>query len=82
MNEETLAKLNRRLGKGRNLIAYDEKEKKGGIALANVNNRIQLLFGEEYGMHIYSLEQKGTDVEITIPFAMAEKEIENRSIVP
>ena len=81
MDEETLAKLNRRLGKGRNLIAYDEKEKKGGIALANVNNRIQLLFGEEYGMHIYSIEQKGTDVEITIPFAMAEKEIENRSIV-
>ena len=39
----------------------------GGIALSNVNNRIKLLFGEEYGLTLYSTVDIGTDVEITIP---------------
>ena len=39
----------------------------GGIALSNVNNRIKLLFGEEYGLTLYSTLDIGTDVEITIP---------------
>lgn len=42
-------------------------EKKGGIALINVNSRIKLLFGEEYGIYIYSTPNVGTDVEITLP---------------
>ncbi len=41
--------------------------KKGGIAIQNVNNRIKLLFGEEYGIYVYSQEQAGTDVEISLP---------------
>ncbi len=41
--------------------------KEGGIALVNVNNRIKLLFGEEYGIHIYSTYSLGTDVEILLP---------------
>lgn len=40
---------------------------KGGIAVKNVNNRIKLLFGEEYGIYIYSQPDVGTDVEITLP---------------
>jgi two-component system sensor histidine kinase YesM len=44
-----------------------KKEKKGGIAIINVNNRIKLIFGEEYGIHIYSTQNVGTDVEITLP---------------
>ena len=81
MDEDTLAKLNRKLGTGRNNLASEEEEKKGGIALVNVNNRIHLIFGEEYGMHVYSVHQKGTDVEITIPRSVSGKEIANRSIV-
>ena len=42
-------------------------EKKGGIAIVNVNNRIKLLFGEEYGLYFYSTPGVGTDVEITLP---------------
>lgn len=72
MDEETLTKLNRKLGRGPNHIAYTEEEKKGGIALVNVNNRIHLIFGEEYGMHIYSIEKQGTDVEITIPITAGD----------
>lgn len=40
---------------------------KGGIAVMNVNNRIKLLFGENYGVYIYSQPGVGTDVEITLP---------------
>jgi len=41
--------------------------RKGGIAIQNVNNRIKLLFGEEYGIHVYSQAGAGTDVEISLP---------------
>ncbi|MEG2297311.1 MAG: sensor histidine kinase [Clostridium sp.] len=43
---------------------------KGGIAIMNVNNRIKLLFGEKYGVHIYSQPGVGTDVEITLPIVI------------
>lgn len=75
MDEETLAKLNRRLGAGVNSVTYQDEGKKGGIALVNVNNRIHLLFGEEYGMQVYSVPGKGTDVEISIPFESDVKQI-------
>ncbi len=65
MDEQTLAKLSRQLGGGKALTDSQE-EKKGGIALVNVNNRIHLLFGEEYGMHVYSIRGKGTDVEVPV----------------
>lgn len=68
MDEMALAKLNGRLGRNGSHIT-GSKEEKGGIALVNVNNRIHLIFGEEYGMHVYSIPQKGTDVEITIPIS-------------
>lgn len=48
-------------------VMEPKREKKGGIAVLNVNNRIKLLFGEEYGVHIYSTIDVGTDVEITLP---------------
>lgn len=50
MDEQTLAGLNRRLGKNGNAMANREEGERGGIALVNVNNRIHLLFGEEYGI--------------------------------
>lgn len=68
MDEETLSRLNRKLGNSERAVSYENQEKKGGIALVNVNNRIHLLFGEEYGMQVYSVPGKGTDVEISIPF--------------
>ncbi|MGN0740179.1 MAG: sensor histidine kinase [Treponema sp.] len=38
-----------------------------GIAIYNVNDRIQLLYGEEYGLTYYSMQQVGTTVEIALP---------------
>jgi len=65
--EERLSILNNAL----NGISMDyvkpDREKKGGIALINVNSRIKLLFGEKYGLYIYSTPGAGTDVQITLP---------------
>ena len=67
MPPERLRELNDRLSN-----IYDryerEREEMGGIALSNVNNRIKLLFGEEYGINILSGKGVGTDVEITLPY--------------
>lgn len=38
-----------------------------GIALSNVEKRIKMLFGDEYGIGVYSTPGLGTDVEITLP---------------
>ncbi len=67
MSEEQLKTINKKLQE----ISLDgvapKQDKKGGIAIANVNNRIKLLFGEEYGIYIYSTVNVGTDVTITLP---------------
>lgn len=41
--------------------------KKSGIGLCNVNNRIKLTYGNEYGLSISSMPDAGTEVNITIP---------------
>ncbi len=46
----------------------DRKNSRGsGIALANVNSRIKMMYGEDYGLHVYSTENFGTTVEIQLP---------------
>ncbi len=79
MDEEKLAALNRKLGRANGSL--NSSEEKGGIALVNVNNRIHLIFGDEYGMHVYSVQQRGTDVEITIPLTENDREVKNRSVL-
>lgn len=65
--EEPLKKINNKLqGMSFDYIKQDD-EKHGGIAIENVNSRIKLLFGEEYGIYLYSSLNVGTDVEITLP---------------
>ena len=80
MDEQTLERLNEKLGKTVEQFDLQKNEKSGGIALVNVNNRIQLLFGKEYGMHIFSMEGVGTEVEITIPIIKNEREWKKRSV--
>ena len=67
MPEEALKQLNEKLRRLTLDDVQEESGKRGGIALVNVNNRIKLLFGEEYGLSIYSWEGAGTDVLVTLP---------------
>ena len=65
MNEETLLRLQSRL---RGDEPVEMKRSRGsGIALPNVNRRIKLLFGEDYGLYVMSTLGLGTDVEISLP---------------
>ena len=77
MDEKTLEELNRKMGRSADQLAASERDKKGGIALYNVNHRIHLIYGEEYGLHIFSTENIGTDVEISIPIVHSEQELKH-----
>lgn len=74
MEEEQLDKINERLNRIEVNYENDKKSAKhGGIALFNVSSRIKLLFGEEYGLHIYSNKNIGTNVRITLPYSIGDK---------
>jgi len=81
MDEETLMRINEKLGKGSLGIAKQERETKGGLALVNVDNRIRLLFGDEYGLHVYSIPNVGTDVEISLPAISSDRDIPNTEVL-
>ncbi len=38
-----------------------------GIGVHNVQERLKLLYGDDYGINIFSEEQKGTTVVIVLP---------------
>ena len=67
MDEARLQQLNEKLNNSSFDYIKPDSEQKGGIAVVNVNKRIQLLFGEQYGICVYSTPGVGTDVEITLP---------------
>lgn len=58
-----------------NHVTQDEQKFKSsrklfsGIGIANVNDRIRLLYGEEYGVTITSKLGEGTQVRITLPLS-------------
>jgi len=64
---DRLEELSRKLNHTAINYVKPDSEEKGGIAIVNVNSRIKLLFGEEYGICIYSTPNVGTDVVITLP---------------
>ena len=66
MNEEELSLLKKKL-LGQQLQNRNEMRRDSGVALINVNERIKLHFGEEYGLQISSAKWIGTEVEITLP---------------
>ena len=76
MNEDVLNRLNSQLRymDGRN----KQEHKHGGIALGNVNSRIKLLFGEDYGLRLYSVAGHGTDVRVLLPKVTKDTVYEKR----
>jgi two-component system sensor histidine kinase YesM len=67
MSQEKLSALNLAISSSGNSFAKVPSRQGGGIALLNVNDRLKLLFGDEYGIVIYSQEGIGTTVEMTVP---------------
>ncbi|MFA6775194.1 MAG: sensor histidine kinase [Sphaerochaetaceae bacterium] len=65
MDSDELVAINRRLND--HSPRKEGEGKKGGIAIQNVNDRLQLLFGPQYGLAYYSVRGIGTKVEIRLP---------------
>ena len=69
MNQEKLNKLKETIYAAE-MPAQGKSSSNNGIALYNVNRRIQLYFGQEYGLSVSSIENLGTDFEIYIPLKL------------
>jgi sensor histidine kinase YesM len=59
-------RINTALVNGEECIKTDSRSKRS-IGIANVNQRIRMLFGEEYGVRLYSTKGYGTNVEVQCP---------------
>ena len=70
MPDEQVERLNRQFA-GDDRTAADQQ--RGGIALRNVNGRIRLVFGEDYGLRIFSAEGVGTECCVTLPLMFQEE---------
>ncbi len=70
IEERRLETINRimRQNEGENAVDPDI-----GIALFNINARIKLMFGPEYGLHIYSTSGVGTTVEVRFPCLLPDR---------
>ncbi len=50
-------------------VGFDPHSKNGGIALANIDERLRLLYGEGRGLLIESEPGRGTRIELRLPLA-------------
>lgn len=75
MDENVLASLNERLSdsraRGFHLNLCEEKS----IGLFNVNSRIKLEFGDNYGLRIKSIKNLGTSIELVLPLITVKNKL-------
>lgn len=71
ISDSESARINEMLQTNANFSDYDPEKKPEkqdhGIGMANINTRIKLQFGNEYGIAISGTRNVGTQVEITLP---------------
>ena len=65
MSTETLLKMNERLAHPE--TAATQPRGDGGVGMYNVNARIRMFCGEEWGLHVESTEGEGTQVSVRLP---------------
>ena len=72
MTTQQLNNLNQKLAEGINNPIHEiqsQSQGKGtGIALTNVNARIRLIFGPQYGVIAYSTLGNGSEFQISLPY--------------
>ena len=78
--DHKLHKLRKRLEENR--LVDDEEGKRarrrGGIGIVNVHRRIQMVYGESYGITVHSSPSQGTSIVMTMPRMERMREQENR----
>lgn len=68
MDENILTRLNERLGSSYDRGIAPDLSLESSIGLFNVNSRIKLEFGENFGLRIKSIKDFCTCAEIVLPF--------------
>lgn len=67
MTADRLGELRLRLQENRLADDGHEFKRKGGIGVANVHRRIQMVFGNAYGLTIESKQNEGTIIIMSMP---------------
>jgi len=67
MSAAVLDDIHKRLARVPTQRPGNEGNRTGGIALVNVDNRIKILFGEQFGLMVSSVPNLGTRVAISLP---------------
>lgn len=65
MEEQLVAKL----------LSGEVKTKGSGLGLKNIVDRIKLLYGDAYGIHIESIVNGGTKVTLMLPYEMRDMDV-------
>lgn len=68
MDATTLEEVEKQLADSHYKSENHAKTRHGGIALGNINSRIRMIFGEEYGLTFAATREVGAEAEIVIPF--------------
>lgn len=74
IKEDELLALNKKLTENNNLLDSLSEKRRKSIGLENVNRRIKLFYGNEYGVKIKSQYSEYTEVILTIPRKYEEGE--------
>jgi len=74
LENSEVTRINTALVNGEECIKIDNRSKRS-IGIANVNMRIRMLFGDEYGVRLYSTKGYGTNVEVQCPLVPDAREI-------
>jgi len=70
IDQKKLEQLNARLRDNRSTSGVSGQKHRMGIALSNINQRIKLQFGENYGLNIMSTQNISTTVELVLPIML------------
>lgn len=69
ISQKMVKELNEHFKKGKQ---YSQEKEHNSIGLDNINQKIKLMLGEEYGLSIYSKKGEGTTVRIIIPYRQSK----------
>lgn len=78
IKDDILLTMNENLSRNYENYEHEKIEKGGGIAIRNVNQRIKLLFGEDYGVWLNSIYGIGTDVHIKLPVVLNPSDFDEK----
>lgn len=78
IKDDVLLIMNEYLSMDYENYGHEKLEKNGGIAIRNVNQRIKLLFGEDYGVRLNSIYGIGTDVHIKLPVVLTPNDFDEK----